>query len=110
MLQFNNTALIQTMKKSNTNNWNQHLKQLCQGLLTIKTDKEMQKFLIDLCTKTELQAMSERLQAAKLIKKGTPYREISKQTGLSTTTVTRIANWIKGGEQGYNLVIDRLEK
>jgi TrpR-related protein YerC/YecD len=98
------------MKKSNTNNWNQHLEQLCKGVLSIKTDKEMHNFLTDLCTKTELQAISERLQAAKLIKAGTPYRDISKQTGLSTTTVTRISNWIKQGEQGYNTVLERLEQ
>lgn len=78
--------------------------------MTLDNVQEIKSFLIDLCTKTELQAMAERLQAASLIKQGLAYREISNKTGLSTTTVTRIAHWIENGEQGYNMVLKRLNE
>lgn len=79
---------------------------LCKALAALKTEKQVAAFLRDVATLRELNEMSERLQAAQLIKKGLPYRAISKKTGASTTTVARVAWWLNNGEGGYNLVLN----
>lgn len=97
------------MRKNQNQSFQKNLNQLCQALFKIDSKKDLKNFLIDLCTTTELQAMSERLEVAKLISKKIPYRKISETTGLSTTTITRIATWIKDGNQGYNKALKKLE-
>lgn len=62
-------------------------------------------FLRDLCTTTELDAMGQRLQVARLVNDGVPYQEISRRTGASTATVTRVAQWLHHGEGGYRQVL-----
>jgi TrpR-related protein YerC/YecD len=59
---------------------------------------------------SELEAMAHRWQAARLLDEGLPYLEISKRTHASTTTVTRVAHWLRYGEGGYRLVLDRLKR
>ncbi len=81
------------------------LKALAGTLLEVKNEKEMLNFLRDLCTLEELEEISNRWHIVKLLKKGMPYREIAKKTGVSTTTVTRIAHWFKHGEGGYQTAI-----
>ena len=83
------------------------LKKLSRALLSIDKEIDMMNFLRDLCTLEELEEISTRLEAVKLINKGMSYREIAKKTGLSTTTVTRVAHWLKYGEGGYRSVVSR---
>ncbi len=64
-------------------------------------------FLRDLCTSTELDAMGQRLQVARLVDEGLAYQEISRRTGASTATVTRVAQWLHHGEGGYRAVLAR---
>ena len=52
--------------------------------------------------------MTHRWHAARLVDEGLPYHEVSRKTGASTTTVTRVAHWLRHGEGGYRLAIDRL--
>jgi TrpR-related protein YerC/YecD len=59
---------------------------------------------------SELEAMAHRWQAARLLDEGLSYLEISKRTHASTTTVTRVAHWLRYGEGGYRLVLDRLKR
>jgi TrpR-related protein YerC/YecD len=80
---------------------------LFDAILSLTTRDEAQRFFRDLCTMSELEAMTHRWQAAKLLDEGLPYLEISARTGASTTTVTRVAQWLKRGEGGYRLVLDR---
>ena len=68
----------------------------------------MADFLRDVATLSEMKALSERLKVAELIVKGLPYREISKQTGMSTTIITRIATFLENGEGGYQNVLQSL--
>ena len=81
---------------------------LCKAILSLRSVREAESFLRDLCTLSELEAMAHRWQAAKLIDRGLPYLEISRRTGASTTTVTRVAHWLHHGEGGYRLALDRL--
>ena len=74
---------------------------LCSALRSCRTDEDMANFLRDIATLSELQALSERLEVARLLGKGLSYRQISKETGASTTTVTRVAHFLENGEGGY---------
>lgn len=84
------------------------MKELYQAITAIKDEGECKKFLRDLCTISELQAMSERWQVAKKVNKGTSYRDIAEQTGSSTATITRVAHWLHHGTGGYRLMLHRL--
>jgi TrpR-related protein YerC/YecD len=76
-------------------------KNLCTALRSAKTDEDMANFLRDIGTLSELQAWSERLEVARLLGKGLSYRQVAKETGASTTTVTRVAHFLENGEGGY---------
>jgi len=86
------------------------LEYLCQGFLTLQTPEECKHFLEDLCTASELQEMSRRLLAAKMLKANRIYTDIATETGLSTATISRVNRCIKYGSDGYVTVLDRLER
>ncbi len=83
---------------------------LSKALLTLRTPEEVKAFLDDLCTPSELRAFAERFKVARLLDEGQlSYRDISEKTGASTTTVTRVARFLREmPHQGYRLVLDRL--
>lgn len=81
---------------------------LFEAILSLGNINEAERFFRDLCTIEELKAMSERWQVVGLLAKGFSYRKISKELNVSTTTVTRVANWFNNGEGGYRLVLERL--
>lgn len=85
------------------------VKDLAQALSSLAGADEIQKFLLDLCTPAELSAMADRWKAARLLKRGLPYREIYERTGVSTATVTRVARSLTSGAGGYQLLLDRLQ-
>ena len=86
------------------------MRELSQAILQLETVDECKKFLRDLCTLSELEAMVERFQVAKRVSAGEKYREINKKTGASTATITRVAYWLHHGTGGYRLVLDRMDR
>ena len=74
---------------------------------SLRTRAEAQAFLRDLCTRSELDAMAHRWQVARLLDEGLPYLEVAKRAHASTTTVTRVAQWLRNGEGGYTLALRR---
>ena len=86
------------------------LEYLCQGILTLQTPEECRHFLEDLCTTSELQEMSRRLLAAKMLMNNHIYTDIASQPGLSTATISRVNRCIKYGNEGYIKVLDRLNR
>ena len=85
--------------------------QLCEGLLTPRTPTEMAHLLADLCTPAEIRTMAERWHVARLLD-GTDltYREIHDATGVSTTTIVRVARFLRQERNfGYRMALDRLE-
>lgn len=82
---------------------------LAQALSGINSSEEMERFLVDLCTPAELRALSERWHVAQILDGGeSSYRDISAQTGVSTTTIGRVARFLKDEpHQGYRAVLDR---
>ena len=89
-------------------------KQACEGLFEaislIQDEKEAELFVQDLCTPAELQALADRWRVVKPILEGKAYRNIHDQTGVSVTTIGRVARFITHGSEGYNLIYKRLEK
>ena len=83
------------------------MRELFNAILALESRTELERFFRDLCTLSELEAMAHRWQVAQLVDRGLPYLEISERTGASTTTVTRVAHWLKHGEGGYRLALDR---
>ncbi len=85
---------------------------LARALLTLQNPQEVRAFLDDLCTPSELRAFAERFRVARLLDEGQmSYRDISERTGASTTTVTRVARFLREmPHQGYRLVLDRMNE
>ncbi len=84
------------------------LDDLCDALLALRSRDEVALFLRDICTLHELESLSHRWQAARMLDQGTPYARIASELGASTATVTRVAHWLRHGEGGYRLVLDRI--
>ena len=84
------------------------LDDLCDALLALRSRDEVASFLRDICTLHELESLSHRWQAARMLDQGTPYARIASELGASTATVTRVAHWLRHGEGGYRLVLDRI--
>lgn len=88
-------------------NWKTpQLKKLVGAFLSLKKEDDISNFLRDLCTLEELEGMSKRWEAVHMVEKGESYRDIAQKTGLSTTTVTRIAHWLHHGEGGYKKALE----
>jgi TrpR-related protein YerC/YecD len=85
------------------------MKQLFEAIRTLETPLEVERFFRDLCTLAELEAMAHRWAVARLLDQGLSYVEIAQRTGASTTTVTRVAHWLRHGEGGYPLALERLK-
>jgi TrpR-related protein YerC/YecD len=83
------------------------MQELFGAILSLETLPEAEAFFRDLCTLSELEAMAHRWQVARLLEQGLPYLEIAERTGASTTTVTRVAHWLRHGEGGYRSALDR---
>lgn len=81
---------------------------LITALLALKNKAEAECFLRDLLTAEELIEFGKRWQAAQMLYIKTPYTKIIKNTGLSSTTVARIAKWLWSGKNGYKLILNRL--
>ena len=85
---------------------------LYAALNTLETPDEIRRFMADLCTPGEIKAFTERWAIARLLdadKLG--YREIAAETGASTTTVARVARFLRQeNHRGYQMILDRLRK
>lgn len=81
---------------------------LIKIILSLKDEKEAANFLRDLMTLPEIEEFANRLELARLLLKGGSYQKIAKQTGVSTTTVTRVAHWLFKGCGGYWSVLKKL--
>ncbi|MBX9765250.1 hypothetical protein K2X83_01260 [Patescibacteria group bacterium] len=86
------------------------MNRLYEALLSLKTKEECAAFMRDICTVSELEALSERLAIAERVAKSESYLSIAGDLGASTTTVTRVAHWLNHGRGGYGTVISRLHK
>jgi TrpR-related protein YerC/YecD len=86
------------------------LDDLADAVLTLRDRDEARRFLRDLCTLPELEALTHRWQTVRLLEQGVPYVEIAERVPTSTATVTRVAQWLKHGTGGYRIALDRARK
>lgn len=83
---------------------------LFDAILKCRTKEELMKFLRDLMTMREIETFSLRLQAVRMLDEGISYLEIERLTGLSSATIARGSEYLKYGNGGYRIVLDRLKK
>lgn len=80
------------------------------AVLSLRTVEECQAFFKDVCTIKELQDLTQRLQVAVLLDQGRNYQEISKQTSVSSATISRVNRCLVYGDGGYRTVLDRMKE
>ena len=81
---------------------------LLGAILTLETLEKTERFFRDLCTLSELRDMAQRWAVVRRLEGGMHYAEISRTTGASTATITRIASWLNHGEGGYRSMLEKL--
>jgi TrpR-related protein YerC/YecD len=82
---------------------------LLDAILQLDAPDEAARFFRDLCTLGELHDVAQRWAVVRLLDTGLHYAEISRLTGASTATITRIASWLNHGEGGYRAMLDKLK-
>ncbi len=85
-------------------------KALSTAIASLDSAKEVERFLKDLCTPAELQALSDRWRVVTPILAGLSYRQIQQKTGISVTTIGRVARSLAFGESGYQAALDKLNE
>ena len=83
---------------------------LYRAILTLKDTDECYDFFSDLCTVSELKAMEQRFEVAKLLNEGLIYNAILEKTGASSATISRVNRSLNYGTDAYHLIFDRLDK
>ena len=82
-------------------------KELVESILKLETEEECINFLNDLCTIQELEKMSQRLEAAKLLLDGCTYEQVIEKTKISSTTLSRVSRCIRYGDGGYQNALNK---
>ena len=77
------------------------------AIISLRTASECRNFFRDLCTPAELQALVDRWQVVEMLEQGLTYRRINDLTGVSVTTIGRVARFLTDGFGGYRVAIDR---
>jgi TrpR-related protein YerC/YecD len=80
---------------------------LYRAILSLDNIGEAKSFFRDLLTEMEIREFTERWKVARMIAQEVPYTKIIEQTGLSSTTVARVARWVKKGTGGYRTIMKR---
>ena len=80
---------------------------LFRALISLESTSECRSFLKDLCTPAELQALVDRWQVVELLQQELPYRRIHDLTGVSVTTIGRVARFLTDGFGGYQVALAR---
>ena len=86
------------------------IQHLYQTILNLGSEEACAAFFEDLCTAKELEEMSHRISAARLLYENRVYTEVKDKTGLSTATISRVAKCLNYGAGGYRMVIDRMKE
>jgi TrpR-related protein YerC/YecD len=83
--------------------------QFFKAILQLEDEEECFRFFKDVATISEIKAMGQRLEVAKMLKQGITYEKIVEKTGVSTATISRVKRALDYGEDGYNLVLERMD-
>lgn len=83
--------------------------ELFKAILLLEGTDECYNFFEDICTVSEIKAMAQRLEVAKMLKAGNTYTEIGEKTRASTATISRVNRCLNYGADGYKTILERLE-
>ena len=83
---------------------------LFEAILCLQSKEECYNFFDDLCTVNELLSLSQRYEVASMLKNHKTYLEIAEKTGASTATISRVNRSLNYGNEGYDLIFERLKK
>ncbi|MBP3039260.1 hypothetical protein J9303_07085 [Bacillaceae bacterium Marseille-Q3522] len=86
------------------------LDQLFYSILSLKNLEECYRFFDDLCTVNEIQALSQRLEVARMLNEGKTYHTIETETGASTATISRVKRCLNYGNDAYVMALDRVKE
>ena len=81
---------------------------LFEAVLDLKSVEECYAFFEDLCTITELQAMSQRFHVAQLLRQGLVYNEVGRLSGAISATISRVNRCLQHGAGGYPMILERI--
>lgn len=94
----------------NNQKWvNPKTDKLFKAILNLENLDEARKFFRDLLTEQEIEEFASRWEVAQMLAQNTPYSQIEKDTGMSSTTIARISKWLNEGMGGYRLLIKKLQ-
>ena len=79
-----------------------------RAIMLLKDEEECYSFFRDVCTQTELRAMEQRFEVARLLTQGMVYNEILERTGASSATISRVARSLNDSAGGYECVFERM--
>lgn len=82
---------------------------LYRAILLLETPEDCYKFFVDLCTVSEMKAMEQRFEVAKLLNQGMIYNDILEQTGASSATISRVNRSLNYGTDSYHRVLEQLQ-
>ena len=83
---------------------------LFEAVLSLKSKEECYDFFEDLCTVNELLSLSQRFEVAAMLRSHKTYMEIAEKTGASTATISRVNRALNYGNDGYQLILERIDK
>ena len=83
--------------------------QLCEAVLKLSSVEECYQFFEDICTVSEIKALSQRLEVARMLQAGHTYDDIVARTGASTATISRVKRCLNYGADGYKIILERLD-
>jgi TrpR-related protein YerC/YecD len=81
---------------------------LFHAVLSLRTVDECYRFFEDLCTVAEISSLAQRFKVARMLDQGLTYSEISRLTGASSATISRVKRFLHYGADGYRIVLDRM--
>jgi TrpR-related protein YerC/YecD len=84
--------------------------ELFRAVLSLRNLEECRAFFQDLCTPAELQALKDRWAVVECLDEGLSYRQIHDRTGVSLTTISRVARYLGSGAGGYQTALERINK
>jgi len=88
----------------------QEMDMLMKGILSLETVEECYSFFEDLCTVSELRSLGQRFEVAGMLQEGMTYHDVVEKTGASTATISRVNRCLNYGNDGYEMVLKRLEE
>ncbi len=100
---------MKTKPEQINSHWSDQLLPLSAVMAALPDAEAVKAFLLDLCTPAELQAMVDRWTVVQLLQRGLSYRAINEKTGISVTTVGRVARFLEMGNGGYQAALEALE-